>query len=117
MSELVGACLIGQSGGPTAVINSSAYGVIKAALGKKCITKVLAAQHGIRGILDDNIIPEGFDKWGNSNRDKTARFYEYTPSNLAVFSSPSTEYKTVKEYGLWSSTPEFKGGANLGEKI
>ena len=37
----------------------------------------------INNILDDNIIPEGFDKWGNSNRDKTARFYEYTPSNLA----------------------------------
>ena len=59
MSELVGACLIGQSGGPTAVINSSAYGVIKTALGKKCITKVLAAQHGIRGILDDSIIDMG----------------------------------------------------------
>ena len=59
MSELIGACLIGQSGGPTAVINSSAYGVIKTALGKKCITKVLAAQHGIRGVLDDNIIDMG----------------------------------------------------------
>ena len=29
MTELKGACLIGQSGGPTAVINASAYGVIK----------------------------------------------------------------------------------------
>ena len=28
MSELKGACIIGQSGGPTAVINSSALGVI-----------------------------------------------------------------------------------------
>ena len=33
MSEkLIGACVFGQSGGPTAVINASAYGVIKAAL-------------------------------------------------------------------------------------
>ena len=30
MNELRGACIIGQSGGPTAVINASAYGVIKA---------------------------------------------------------------------------------------
>ena len=29
MKELRGACIIGQSGGPTAVINASAYGVIK----------------------------------------------------------------------------------------
>ena len=25
-----------------------------------------------------NILPEGFNKWDNTNRDKTARFYEYT---------------------------------------
>ena len=28
MKELKGACIIGQSGGPTSVINASAYGVI-----------------------------------------------------------------------------------------
>ena len=33
MSEkLVGSCIFGQSGGPTSVINASAYGVIKTAL-------------------------------------------------------------------------------------
>ena len=30
--KLVGACIFGQSGGPTAVINASAYGVIRTAL-------------------------------------------------------------------------------------
>lgn len=59
MCELKGACLIGQSGGPTAVINASAYGVIKTALENKCITKVLAARHGIRGVLDDDILDMG----------------------------------------------------------
>ena len=29
MSELKGACIFGQSGGPTSVINASAYGVIR----------------------------------------------------------------------------------------
>ena len=29
MNELRGACIIGQSGGPTSVINASAYGVIE----------------------------------------------------------------------------------------
>ena len=53
MSELRGACIIGQSGGPTSVINASAYGVIKTALENPNITKVYGAAHGIRGVLDD----------------------------------------------------------------
>ena len=36
MSELKGAMIIGQSGGPTAVINASAYGAIKAGLDSDC---------------------------------------------------------------------------------
>ena len=33
MSEkLIGSCIFGQSGGPTSVINASAYGVIRTAL-------------------------------------------------------------------------------------
>lgn len=32
----------------------------------------------IECIMDDHISPKGFNKWENSNRDKTARFYEYT---------------------------------------
>ncbi|MBQ3211447.1 MAG: 6-phosphofructokinase [Oscillospiraceae bacterium] len=56
MSEkLVGACIFGQSGGPTAVINASAYGVIKTALEAEAITKVYGAAHGIKGVLDDKL--------------------------------------------------------------
>jgi len=53
--KLVGACLFGQSGGPTSVINASAYGVIKTALEAPEITNVYGAAHGITGILDDNL--------------------------------------------------------------
>ena len=55
MSELRGACIIGQSGGPTAVINASALGVIRTALDTECITRVLGAAHGIKGVLDDRL--------------------------------------------------------------
>ena len=56
MSEkLIGACIFGQSGGPTAVINASAYGVISAALEAGEITKVYGASHGIKGVLDDKL--------------------------------------------------------------
>ncbi len=52
---LKGACIIGQSGGPTAVINASAYGAIRAGLDADCITKVYGAAHGIKGVLDDKL--------------------------------------------------------------
>ena len=54
-NKLVGACIFGQSGGPTAVINASAYGVIRTALDADVITKVYGAAHGIRGVLDDQL--------------------------------------------------------------
>ena len=53
--ELKGACIFGQSGGPTAVINASAYGVLKTALESDVITNVYGAAHGIRGVLDDRL--------------------------------------------------------------
>ena len=54
-NKLVGACIFGQSGGPTAVINASAYGVIKAALEAEEITKVYGAAYGIKGVLADRL--------------------------------------------------------------
>jgi 6-phosphofructokinase 1 len=55
MSELKGACIIGQSGGPTSVINASALGAIEAALDSENITMVLGAAHGIKGVLNDEL--------------------------------------------------------------
>ena len=52
---LKGACIFGQSGGPTAVINASAYGVLKTALESDAITNVYGAAHGIRGVLNDRL--------------------------------------------------------------
>ena len=59
MSELKGACIIGQSGGPTSVINASAYGVIDTALKNPNITRVLGAEHGIKGVLNDRLFDMG----------------------------------------------------------
>ena len=59
MSELRGACIIGQSGGPTSVINASAQGAIQAALKADCITRVLGAAHGIKGVLEDKLYDMG----------------------------------------------------------
>ena len=55
-TALKGSLIIGQSGGPSSVINSSAYGVIRTALDSDCITKVYGAYHGIKGVLDDQLL-------------------------------------------------------------
>lgn len=59
--KLIGACVIGQSGGPTAVINASAYGAIMAALEAEEITQVLGADHGITGVLADKLYDMGLE--------------------------------------------------------
>ncbi len=59
MSELKGACIVGQSGGPTSVINASMYGVVNTALNNPAITKVYGAAHGIKGVLDDVLYDMG----------------------------------------------------------
>ena len=57
MSEaLKGALIIGQSGGPSSVINASAYGCIRTALDADCITRVYGAYHGIKGVLNDELL-------------------------------------------------------------
>ena len=52
---MVGNVIVGQSGGPTSVINSSLAGVYKTAkdLGAP---KVYGMRHGIQGFLDGNIV-------------------------------------------------------------
>ena len=54
MKNLKGACLFAQSGGPTAVINSSAAGVFtEALLQNDRITAVYGAANGIAGVLKE----------------------------------------------------------------
>ena len=58
-NTLKGALIIGQSGGPTSVINASAYGVIRTALDNPDITAVYGAAHGIKGVLNDKLYDMG----------------------------------------------------------
>ena len=56
MSELTGNLLVGQSGGPTAVINASVAGVIQQARNYPFIQKVYGGLNGILGILNEQLI-------------------------------------------------------------
>lgn len=99
MSELRGACLIGQSGGPTSVINASAQGVIQTALKTGCITRVLGAAHGIKGVLADKLYDMGQEE------ENELELLRYTPSSalgscrykLADPDKDDTDYKRILE--------------------
>ena len=56
MPELVGNVLVGQSGGPTSVINASVAGVITEALNHSCIEEIYGTLNGVLGILQEDLI-------------------------------------------------------------
>jgi len=54
-----GNAIIGQSGGPTSVINSSLCALIQKGLKSKKIDKVLGMRYGIQGLIQDEIFDLG----------------------------------------------------------
>ena len=101
MSELKGACIIGQSGGPTSVINASAYGAIKHRAGERLHHHGAAARaHGIKGVLDDR--PH---RHGQGRPAQELELMKYTPSSalgscrykLKDPDEDDTDYKRILE--------------------
>ena len=99
MKNLKGACMFGQSGGPTSVINSSAAGVFTEALKQGNITAVYGAEHGIVGILGEKF----FDI--SKEDPKEIELLKYTPSSalgsarykLKDADVDDTDYKRILE--------------------
>ena len=99
MGVLKGACMFGQSGGPTSVINASAAGVFTQALKEEAITKVYGAAHGIRGVLEENFYDIGQED------PKELELLKTTPSSalgsvrykLADPDKDDTDYKRLLE--------------------
>ena len=56
VSKLTGNAVVGQSGGPTAVINQSLAGVIAEVGEHDCFKTLLGAVHGVRGIIGENFV-------------------------------------------------------------
>ncbi|GAB4526921.1 MAG: 6-phosphofructokinase [Anaerolineae bacterium] len=56
MSELRGNMVVGQSGGPTAVINSSVCGAVQEAMRHDAIQDIYGMCHGIQGFLQEELI-------------------------------------------------------------
>jgi 6-phosphofructokinase 1 len=73
MAELVGNVLVGQSGGPTSVINASVAGVVTEALNHTCIEEVYGTLNGVLGILQEDLIDLA------SESQQTIRGLRHTP--------------------------------------
>ena len=56
MAKLRGNAIVGQSGGPTAVINQSLVGVIETAHNMPEIENLLGARHGVKGLLGESFV-------------------------------------------------------------
>jgi 6-phosphofructokinase 1 len=73
MAELVGNLLVGQSGGPTAVINASVAGVVTEALNHSCIEEIYGSLNGVLGLLNEDFIDLA------SESQQAIRGLRYTP--------------------------------------
>ena len=56
-TNIKGNAVIGQSGGPTSVINQSLVGVIQEVQKAEHIDQLFGAKHGVRGIINDELVP------------------------------------------------------------
>ena len=74
MAELNGNLLVGQSGGPTAVINASVAGVLQEAGRHECIEEIYGGLNGIFGILNEELIDI------NEEKARTIEGLKYTPA-------------------------------------
>jgi 6-phosphofructokinase 1 len=82
-----GNAIIGQSGGPTAVINASLAGLVEAAVASPSVTTVYGMRYGIRGVLDDDLLEL------SSVPKKRLAGLSHTPSSALG----STRYKLADE--------------------
>ena len=113
--------IVGQSGGPTAVINASLAGVYQAAI-KAGAKKVYGMKNGIAGLLQENLVELNlmFDQ------DINIEILKRTPSSflgscrykLKNFNESDDEYKTIfsilEKYNIESiCTQHFANLVNL----
>jgi 6-phosphofructokinase 1 len=86
--QIKGKAVVGQSGGPTMVINQSLVGVIEEVRKHPEITGLLGAKHGVRGIIEENFID--LDKVDQATLEAVA----VTPSSALGSSrdKPDAEY-------------------------
>ena len=94
MANIKGNCIIGQSGGPTAVINASVCGVVQEAIKHAEIEGIYGAINGILGVLNNYIVDL------REESPKTIDGLRHTPSSAlgsCRYKLKPEDYETVLE--------------------
>ena len=98
---LKGNAIVGQSGGPTAVINASMVGVVDAAKKAKAIDRVFGMRFAIEGVLNNHLLDL------SAESDETLKAVRYTPSSALGSSRLKLQdkhfapiLKQLKKYGI-----------------
>ena len=107
---LTGKAIIGQSGGSTAVINQSVRGVIEASRGKKSITHLWGARHGVTGILKGDFIdlkrqPPGLVK-------SVCHLPSSALGTTRQKLQPDEEHEVIEKFKKWNIRYLFLVGGN-----
>lgn len=74
MEKLKGACIIMQSGRPTAAINASLLGVINEARKNDSITKIYGSANSMKGLIEEKLFDISKDD------ESVLQLLRYTPS-------------------------------------
>ncbi|MDI1248399.1 MAG: 6-phosphofructokinase [Lacunisphaera sp.] len=82
--------MIGQSGGPTAVINASVAGVVAEALNHSCIEEVYGSLNGVLGLLNEDFVDLAAES------QQAIRGLRYTPG--AALGTCRTKLKKPADY-------------------
>ena len=92
--------LYGQSGGPTSVINSSFYGLIKEAnKHRNKIDKVICMHYGIEGVLNEDLFiidPSDYQEYKKLENTSGA-FFGSNRYKLKKYQEDETDYKKILE--------------------
>ncbi len=99
MKNLKGRAVFAQSGGPTAVINSSIAGGLIEALKQDCITDVLCSIHGIKGVLTENFVDIGKEDLSElyALKNTPASAFGSVRYKLKDFNVDDTDYRRILE--------------------
>ena len=99
MKNLKGRAVFAQSGGPTAVINSSIAGGLIEALKSEQITDVLCAIHGIKGVIDEDFVDIGKEDLDElyALKNTPASAFGSVRYKLKDFEKDDTDYKRILE--------------------
>ncbi len=104
MKNLKGNILYGQSGGPTSIINSSAYGLIKAAINNPNINEIYCMHNGLEGLLKEELIKIDKSKDYSSLIFTPGAYFGSNRHKIKDYTEDESEYlkilEIIKKYNI-----------------